>query len=93
MPAGKYRLSVSRNGYFTIEYGQNKPSDSGATFTLVAGKRMADLVFKMGRAGVIAGHVVDEDGEPIPEAMVVALRTVYEKGHKELPPNSVERSW
>lgn len=92
VPAGKYRLSVSRNGYFEVQYGQNKPSDPGATFTLVAGQRMSDITLKLGRAGVITGHVVDEDGEPIPEALVVALRTQYEKGHKELQPRTFSQS-
>lgn len=92
VPAGKYRLSVNRNGYFGIEYGQNKPNDPGATFTLVAGQHMTELVFKMGRAGVIAGHVVDEDGEPMPDVMVVASRTEYEKGHRELQPGAFAQS-
>jgi len=92
VPAGKYRLSATRNGYFEVQYGQNKPSDPGATFTLVAGQRMSDITLKLGRAGVITGHVVDEDGEAIPEATVIALRTQYEKGHKELQPRAFTQS-
>jgi 5-hydroxyisourate hydrolase-like protein (transthyretin family) len=92
VPAGKYRLTVSRNGYFRSEYGQKKPSDPGATFSLVPGQRMSDLLFKMGRAGVIAGHVFDEDGEPMPSLVIMALRTVYEKGRKELRPETDSQS-
>jgi hypothetical protein len=29
LPAGKYKLSISRNGYVEAEYGQRKPSDPG----------------------------------------------------------------
>jgi hypothetical protein len=36
VPAGKYHLKVSRNGYFDMEYGQHKPSDPGAIVNLQA---------------------------------------------------------
>jgi hypothetical protein len=31
VPAGQYRLSAVRNGYFEYEYGQKKAGDPGAT--------------------------------------------------------------
>jgi Carboxypeptidase regulatory-like domain len=86
VPAAQYHLEVSRNGYFEIEYGQKKPTDPGATFTLRPGEKMTDLVFKLGRAGVISGRIFDEDGEPMSRVQVWALRTGYEKGRPELKP-------
>lgn len=84
VPAGQYRLTVTRNGYFRAEYGQKKPSDPGATFSLKPGQVMSDLLFRLGRAGVITGRVYDPDGEPMPNAIVEAQRMVYDKGHREL---------
>jgi hypothetical protein len=82
--AGKYRLMVSRNGYFQMEYGQKKPSDPGATFSLRPGQHMSDLLFKLGLAGVITGKILDEDGEPMANAAVTALRTAYQGGRRQL---------
>jgi Carboxypeptidase regulatory-like domain len=82
VPAGQYKLKVTRNGYVDQELGQKKPGDPGATFTLRPGQRIADLVFKLGRAGVIAGKVFDEDGEPMAGVLVSAMRQVYTDGRK-----------
>jgi hypothetical protein len=92
VPAGQYHLTVSRNGYFRVEYGQKKPTDPGATFNLRPGQKVSDLLFKLGRAGVITGHVYDEDGEPMPHAQVIATRMVYENGRKELRPQTNSES-
>ena len=82
VPAGQYKLKVARNGYVDKELGQKKPGDPGATFTLRPGQRIADLVFKLGRAGVITGKVFDEDGEPMAGVSVSAMRQVYTDGRK-----------
>ena len=84
VPAGQYRLMVTRNGYFAVEYGQKKPSDPGATFSLRPRQRMSDLVFKLGRASVITGHIYDADGDPMPGVIVAALRSSYQNGRKQL---------
>jgi protocatechuate 3,4-dioxygenase beta subunit len=84
VPPGQYKLKVTRNGYVDQELGQKKPGDPGATFTLKPGQRITDLVFKLGRAGVITGKVFDEDGEPMAGALVHAMRKVYTNGRKDL---------
>ncbi len=83
VPAGQYRLSARKNGYVNYEYGQKKANDPGATFTLKPGQTMQELTFKMGRAGVLSGKILDEDGEPMSSALVLALRQVYKDGKKE----------
>jgi protocatechuate 3,4-dioxygenase beta subunit len=84
VPAGRYKLSVSRNGYVTTEYGQKKPSDPGAAFTLRAEESRQDLVFKLIPAAVISGRVFDEDGEPLQHAFVQASREAYNEGRRTL---------
>src|SRR6266849_9059071 len=84
VPAGRYKLLVSRNGYVETEYGQKKPSDPGATFTLSPGQIKTDLVFKLVPAAVIAGRVFNADGEPEPNAAVTASREGYQEGRKSL---------
>ena len=82
VPAGQYKLKVTRNGYVDQQLGQKKPGDPGATFTLRPGQRIADLLFKLGRAGVITGKVFDEDGEPMAGVSVSAIRQFYTDGRK-----------
>jgi hypothetical protein len=82
VPPGQYKLRVSRNGYVEQELNQKKPGDPGATFTLRAGRRIDDLVFKLARAAVITGKVFDEDGEPMVGVSVRATRPVFTNGRK-----------
>jgi hypothetical protein len=81
---GRYKLTASRVGFVTYEYGQRKPGDPGATLTLRPGQEMKDLVFRLIPSGVIAGRILDEDGEPLPAVRVSALREVYSEGKRSL---------
>src|SRR5262249_21217841 len=84
VPAGRYKLIVSRNGYVDAEYGQKKPSDPGAAFSLSPGQMKEDLTFKLIPSAVIAGRVFDEDGEAVPNALVMASRETYHEGRRTL---------
>jgi protocatechuate 3,4-dioxygenase beta subunit len=81
---GRYRLRASRLGYVTYEYGQRKPEDPGAVLTLRPGQEMKDLQFRLIPSAVIAGRILDEDGEPLPGVSVSALREVYAEGKRNL---------
>jgi hypothetical protein len=92
IPAGQYKLIVTRNGYVSQELGQKKPGDPGAMFMLRQGQRTTDLVFKLGLAGVIRGKVFDEDGEPMVGVAVRAMRQVYTDGRKTLQATSEQET-
>jgi len=92
VPSGRYRLKVSRDGYVEQEFGQKKPPDPGAIFALRPGQKMSDLIFKLGRAGVITGHVFNADGEPMPNVMLNAIRQVYRDGKREFQSSAFDRS-
>lgn len=79
-----YLLLVSRNGYVNAEYGQKKIAGSGTVLTLLRGQQMTDLNFKLSRAAAIAGHVFDEDGEPVPRAEVVVFRASGQAGKERM---------
>lgn len=81
---GSYKLTASRAGYVTSEYGQRKAGDPGATLTLRPGQEMKDLFFRLIPAGVVAGRILDEDGEPLPSVNVSASREVYSDGKRSL---------
>ena len=48
------------------------------------GQDVKDLIFKMTPAAVIAGRILDEDGEPLPSVTVNAMREAYSEGKRKL---------
>jgi protocatechuate 3,4-dioxygenase beta subunit len=87
--AGRYRLKVLRHGFVTQEYGQKTPNDPGSALTLSPGQDVKDLLFRLIPSAVIAGRIIDEDGEPLPWAQVIALREVYAEGKRKLAPETM----
>jgi protocatechuate 3,4-dioxygenase beta subunit len=83
---GRYNLGATRNGYAHQEYGQRTPHGPGTVLTLKPGEEPKDITFRLIPAAAIAGHVYDEDGEPIANAAVTALHFEYEKGERKLIP-------
>ncbi len=81
---GKYYLSAQRTGYVNQQYGAKSSGTAGTPLTLDAGQEMKDLVFKLIPQGMIFGRVVDEDGEPLPNYSVQALRWTFLNGKKQL---------
>jgi hypothetical protein len=83
---GRYMLTAMRNGYTRQAYGQREPYGPGSAITLVAGQELKDVDFRMISAGVIAGRIVDEDGEPLYQARIEAQRWMYLRGKRQLIP-------
>ena len=82
--AGQYRLLASRNGYVRQAYGQKDTRRPGIILTVAENQTLKDINFDMVPGGVIAGRVVDEDGEPMSNVMVQVLRATYQDGERRL---------
>jgi len=85
---GRYKVQVSRNGFVSQEYGQRKPNDPGAILALQAGQEIKDLLFRLIPAAIITGRILDEDGEPLAQVMVSAVREIYFEGKRTLATSS-----
>jgi len=72
LPAGRYYLSVSKQGHVNITYGQRRPGTRGRPLRLGDGEARS-VALQLPRGGVITGMVLDERGEP---AMNVHVRTL-----------------
>ena len=72
LPAGRYYLSVSKQGHVNITYRQRRPGTRGRPIRIADGE-VRSVALPLPRAGVITGMVIDERGEP---AMNVHVRTL-----------------
>src|SRR5205823_4022262 len=51
---GQYRLSVTRTGFLTMQYGSRAPGRPGGTLTLSKGQHMKDADFRLWAQGVVS---------------------------------------
>lgn len=86
LPAGRYTLTVGKSGFVSLSYGQRRPLQAGTPLQLGDGEQIKGIQFQLPRGGVIAGRVLDEDGEPVPGAMVRVMRYQYLQGDRRLTP-------
>jgi protocatechuate 3,4-dioxygenase beta subunit len=74
---GRYTLSADKPGFVTTRYGARSDSSSGTQLNLTAGTEMKGLAVKMTPQGIIAGKVLDQDGDPVVSVEVQAMRFFY----------------
>jgi Carboxypeptidase regulatory-like domain len=77
VPAGRYRVIVTRSGYAQGELGQRRPETEGTTITLAAGRDATGLKIQLNPTGAISGRIVDSMGRPLANATVQALKLQY----------------
>jgi len=83
LPAGEYRLTVSRTGFITMQYGQKRPFETSSSITLGEGAT-AEANVALTRGGVIYGRVLDQYGEPLAGTRVQALRSRSIQGQRRV---------
>jgi hypothetical protein len=81
---GRYTLSFSKAGFVTARFGETEDLDSAKTIEVAAGHKLEGLSIALARAGAIEGRVFDEDGDPIVEAAVSAMRAQLVNGERRL---------
>jgi protocatechuate 3,4-dioxygenase beta subunit len=84
LPEGRYSLSASRQRYLPGSYGQKRPERSGTSIQLADNQELKNLTITLFNAGVITGTVYGEDGEPVQNAQVRALRYSMRTGVRRL---------
>ena len=81
LPAGRYTLTCRRSGFVSLSYGQRRPLQAGTPLQLADGQQLKGIDFRLPRGSVIAGRVLDEDGEPVPGATVRVMRYQYRRAN------------
>jgi hypothetical protein len=83
LPAGVYKLIVSRTGFISLEFGQRRPFETASTITVGEGQSATGNVALI-RGGAIFGRVVDQFGDPSVGTRVQVLRVRMEDGRRRL---------
>jgi hypothetical protein len=84
LTAATYLVSANKPGYATGRFGARKPTDPPARVVVADGAAANGIDIQMSRAGVIAGRVVDDLGEPMPLATVVAAVIRHRDGRTDV---------
>ncbi len=87
LPAGRFNVSVSKSGFVTMQFGQNRPFEPGRPIELSDAQAMDKVDVALPRGSVLAGRVVDEFGESVAEADVTAMRLQFQNGRRRLVPS------
>jgi hypothetical protein len=82
LPDGSYFLTVARNGYASMQFGQRRPFEPGRTLEIANGQLIDRVDFALPRGGVITGRVTDPLGEPVTAVSVEVMRYRYMPGGK-----------
>lgn len=88
LPAGRYRITVSRSGYLQLEYGQRRPGEQGRPIEASDAQTIEKIDFALPRMSGIIGRVTDEHGEAIEGVAVYAMRLLFYEGRRKLVPVS-----
>lgn len=84
LPAGRYRLYVSRAGFVQLEYGQSRPNEAGKLLDIADGQTIGKVDFSLSRGSAITGRITDEFGDPVTDAQVQALQFQLTNGERNL---------
>lgn len=86
VPAGTYRVTVSKPGYVSLAYGQRRAIDAAATVDAADRAQINALDVTLPRAGAIGGRIGDEHGDPVSPALVFLQQVRYVDGVRTLKP-------
>ena len=86
LPLGAWKVTASKTGYITWQFGQRRPFETPPPIVLSQGRERLAIDFSIPRASAISGRVYDELGEPVSTARVMAYRARMAQGRRHLQP-------
>jgi hypothetical protein len=81
---GEYRIDVQKTGFASMQDIGTRPK----TYEIGAGQSV-DVAIVLRKGAVISGKVLDQNGEPLTDARLMALRRITPPGNSNLPPRLV----
>jgi len=83
---GDYYLTAKHAGFMDETYKPMGKDSVEGRLHLSAGRELGEVEFRLVPQGAISGKVVDEDGDPVTNAMVTANKFSFATGHRKLQP-------
>jgi hypothetical protein len=85
LPAGRYTVSTSKDGWLTASYGAKKALRPGSALPVTDGQT-AQITLRLTRGAVITGLLLDHTGQPSVGTSVRAMRYTMQNGERRLAP-------
>ena len=82
---GEYRVDVQKTGFAS----SMDPTTRPRTYTVAAGQALDNISIVLQKGAVITGKVLDQKGEPVTDARVMALRRITPPGASSAPPRLI----
>ena len=86
LPAGHYTVTAFKPTYVNAAYGQPRLLELGSSIDVPDGQTLDHIDLGLVRAGVFAGTITDEFGEPLADTQVMAMRYQFIQGTRRLMP-------
>ncbi len=80
IPAGRYRLHATRNGFLTVSYGATKPQRQGTIMELASAEQRTAITLHLVPIHTISGTVYDAEGDPLPNIQVTLYTRLFDRG-------------
>lgn len=96
LATGRYRIEAQRGGFFGVASGRRLERTVAAFLTLSPGQWHQEVTLSLAPGGTISGRILGPNGEPVSDAEVSPLTTVYSYGVPildaiQLPPLGIGR--
>jgi protocatechuate 3,4-dioxygenase beta subunit len=82
---GEYRVDVQKTGFASLV----DPTTRASTYTIAAGQALDNISIVLQKGAVITGKVLDQKGEPVTDAHVMALRRITPPGASAAAPRLI----
>jgi hypothetical protein len=89
---GEYYLSGERPGFLNSTYGASISFGRGTKISLSPSQQLTGVTLGMTPQAVIAGRVIDQDGDPVGGMSLMALRQVWNRGKAQYFPFANEQT-
>ncbi len=83
---GSFPLSADKRGFNTGRYGGNRHYPGLSSIAVTKNQQIQDIVLKLVPQAVIAGRVVDAEGDPVEGAQIVLLKSSWADGAQHWSP-------
>jgi hypothetical protein len=81
---GRYHVEATRPGYSPAAYGRTRRDGESELIRVIDGQRVDGVVLTLWKLAAIGGTVLDEAGEPVVDVRVIAWRTTFKDGRRQL---------